>query len=72
MALALSGGAVKRRVLALSLVLLAFVAACDRVIDLSRKGLDASEGPDTGNAGDGGTDGTPDGGGVDDGGAADV
>jgi hypothetical protein len=65
---------VKRRVLALSLVLVALVAACDRVIDLSRKGLDASEGPDTGTGNDGGLDGAPGDGGVDDGGggAADV
>ncbi len=62
----------KRRALALVLILASSIAACDRVIDLSRKGVDASEGPDTGTAGDGGTDGTPDDGGVADGGASDV
>ncbi len=62
----------KRRVLALSLILVALVAACDRVIDLSRKGLDASEGPDTGTGGDGGMDAMPDDGGAGDGGSPDT
>ncbi len=60
----------KRRVFALVLGLAALLAACDRVIDLSRKGVDASPGPDTANPGDGGTDGIPDDGGADDGGGA--
>ena len=57
----------RRRALAIAIALLALIAACDRVIDLSRSGgPDAGGGPDTGAGTDGGAgfDGIPgDGGG---------
>ena len=59
-----------RRLLALAVALVALVAACDRVIDLSRRGgPDGGAGTDTGTNLDGGIDGIPDDGG---GGATDT
>ena len=58
----------RRRALAVVFGFAALLAACDRVIDLSRKGIDASEGPDTRAPGDGGPDGPPDDAGAADGG----
>jgi hypothetical protein len=48
---------VSRRLLAFALALVALGAACDRVIDLSRRGgPDGGTGPDTGPNPDGGPD----------------
>ena len=45
-----------RRLLALAIALAALIAACDRVIDLSRRGgPDGGAGTDTGASPDGGT-----------------
>lgn len=62
-----------RRMLALALAIASLVAACDRVIDLSRRG-GPDGGPDTGAGTDGGgIDGIPDdGGGVTDTGGSDL
>ena len=61
----------KRRTLAIAILLATMIGACDRIIDLSRKTVDA--GTDTGSPRDGiGTDGIPDDGGVDDAGGPDV
>jgi hypothetical protein len=60
---------VSRRALVVALALALAVAACDRVIDLSRRSGDAGAGNDVGAVGDGGAgDGVPGDGGVDDGG----
>lgn len=57
-----------RRALVLALVIAALIAACDRVIDLSRRGPDGGGASDVGSPGDGGTDGVPGDGDVGDGG----
>jgi hypothetical protein len=54
----------------LAVLLAVLLAACERVIDLSRKGTDASTAGDIGLPGDGGTDGVPGDGGLDDGGGS--
>lgn len=61
----------KRRLIVIAIVLASLLAACDRVIDLSRTGggVDAPVGSDGGSGTDGGIDGIPDDGG---GGASDV
>ena len=63
-----------RRLLALAVALAALIAACDRVIDLSRRGGPDGGGLDTGAGTDGGIDGIPDdsGGGVTDTGGSDL
>jgi hypothetical protein len=69
MAVALHGGAVTRRLLAGVLAVVALVGACDRVIDLSRRGgPDGGASTDTGPGVDGGPD---DGGGMTDTGGPD-
>jgi len=62
---------VTRRGLVLAILLAALIGACDRIIDLSRKTVDA--GTDAGAPRDGiGTDGIPDDGVVDDAGSPDA